>query len=74
MAITLLNETDLPKYFWAGAVKTSCHVLSKVSMRPILKKTPYEFWKNRKLNVAYFKVSSCKCYIMKTKNNLHKFE
>ena len=44
MARTLLNENNLPKYFWGEAVHTSCYVLNRVSIRTILKKTPYELW------------------------------
>ena len=42
MTRTMLNENNLPKYFWAEAVNTSCYVLNKKILRPILKKTPYE--------------------------------
>jgi len=30
LARTLLNETDLPKYFWADVVSTTCYVLNMV--------------------------------------------
>ena len=43
MARTMLNENNLPKYFWAEVVNTSCYVLNKILLRSILKKTPYEF-------------------------------
>ena len=56
MSRTMLNEINLPKYFWAEAVNTSCYVLNRILLRPILKKTPYELWKNKKPNVSYFKV------------------
>ena len=39
---------------------------------PILKKTPYELWKNKKPNISYFKVFRCKCFILNTKDNLGK--
>ena len=45
---TMLNENNLPKYFWAQAVNTFCYILNRVLLRPILKKTPYELWKNKK--------------------------
>ena len=47
MARTMLNENNLPKYFWAEAVNTSCYVLNRILLRPILKKTPYELWKKQ---------------------------
>ena len=36
MARTMLNENNLPKYFWAEAVNTACYVLNRVSLRPKL--------------------------------------
>nr|CAN77969.1 hypothetical protein VITISV_027333 [Vitis vinifera] len=74
MARTMLNENNLPKYFWAEAVNTSCYVLNRILLRPILKKTPYELWKNKKPNISYFKVFGCKCFILNTKHNLGKFD
>ena len=55
MARTMLNETNLPKYFWAEAVNTSCYVLNRILLRPILKKTPYEIWKNKNPTLAISK-------------------
>ena len=42
MAKTMLNENNLLKYFWFEAVNTSCYVLNRILLRPILNKTPYE--------------------------------
>ena len=74
MTRTMLNENNLPKYFWAEAVNTSCYVLNRVLLRPILKKTLYELWKNKKPIIIYFKVFGCKCFILNTKYNLGKFD
>ncbi|KAL5569300.1 hypothetical protein UlMin_025875 [Ulmus minor] len=74
MARTLLNENNLPKYFWGEAVHASCYVLNRVSIRPILKKTPYELWKGKKPNISYFKVFGCKCFILNQKDDLGKFD
>ena len=54
MARTMLNENALLKYFWPEYVNTACYVLNRVLIRPYLNKTPYEFWKDRKLNIGYF--------------------
>jgi len=40
LARTMINEMNLPKYFWADAIKTACHVLNRVIIRPIIDKTP----------------------------------
>ena len=47
-ARTLLNEINLPKYFWADAVSIVCYTLNRLLIRPISKKTPYELYKGRK--------------------------
>ena len=69
-----LNENALPKYFWAEAINTAYYVLNRVLIRPHLNKIPYELWKDRKLNIGYFKVFGCKCFILNTKDNLEKFD
>jgi len=72
---TLLNETDLRKYFWADGVSTSCYVLNRVLIRPILKKTPYELFKGRKSNIFHLNVFGCKCFMLNIgKDNLGKFD
>ena len=58
MVRTMLNENNLPKYFWAEAVNTSCYVLNRIWLRPILKK-------NKKPNISYFKVFECKFFYIK---------
>ena len=48
MTRTMLNENNLPKYFWAEAVNTSCYDLNRILLRPILKKKlPMSFGKTR---------------------------
>ena len=75
MARTMLCEGNLPKYFWAKAVNTACDILNRVLIRPILKKTPYELWNERRPNVNYFHVFGCKCFILNNgKSNLGKFD
>ena len=75
LARTMINETNLPKYFWADAVNTACYVLNRVLIRPILKKTPYELYKGRKPNISHFRVFGCKCFILNNgKENLGKFD
>jgi len=42
MARIMLCDKNLLKNFWTEAVNTSCYILNRVSIRPILKKMPYE--------------------------------
>jgi len=67
MARTMLNESNVEKYFWAEAI-------NRVSIRKILNKTPYELWKNIKPNISYFHIFGCYCYILNDKENLGKFD
>jgi len=59
LARTLLSESSLPKYFWVDVVRTSCYVMNRVFISPILKKTPYELFNGRKPNISHLKVFGC---------------
>ncbi|KAK2388390.1 putative mitochondrial protein [Trifolium repens] len=74
MARTMINESNVEKYFWAEAINTSCYILNRVTIRKILNKTPYELWKGRKPNISYFHIFGCFCYILNIKDNLGKFD
>ena len=74
MTRTMLNENNVPKYFWAKTVNTSCYILNRILLRLILKKTSYELWKKKKTNISYFKVFGYKWFILNTKDNLGKFD
>ncbi|KAL8121277.1 hypothetical protein AgCh_018136 [Apium graveolens] len=73
-ARTLLHESKLPRKYWAEAVHTSCYVLNRVLIRPILLKTPYELLKKMTPNISYFRVFGSKCFILDTQNNRGKFD
>ena len=64
MARTMLCENNLPKYFWGEAINTSCYVINRVSVRPMLSKTPYELYKGRKPNISHLKSFGCKYFIL----------
>ena len=74
MARTIFHEYNLPLYFWAEAVNTSCYISNRVFKRPILNKASYELWNNRKPKISYLRVFGCKCFILNTKDNLEKFD
>ena len=74
MIRTIIHENNLPTYFSAEAVNTSCYILNRVLIRPTLHKTSYELWKNKKPNISYFKVFGSKCFIFNTKDNLGNFD
>ena len=64
MARTKLCENNLPKYFWEEAINTSCYVINRVSIRPMLSKTPYELYKGRKPNISHLRSFGYKCFIL----------
>ncbi|WJX93540.1 hypothetical protein P8452_75051 [Trifolium repens] len=74
MARTMINESNVEKYFWAEAINTSCYILNRATIRKVLNKTPYELWKGRKPNISYFHIFGCYCYILNIKDNLGKFD
>ncbi|XP_075074704.1 uncharacterized protein LOC142162271 [Nicotiana tabacum] len=75
MLRTMLLDHSLPNHFWAEGVSTTCHILNRCLIRPILKKTPYELWKGRRPNISYFHSFGSKCFIHNNgKSNLGKFD
>lgn len=71
---TLLQESKFPKKFWAEAVSTSCYVLNRVLIRPIILKIPYELLNNKIPNRSYFKIFGSKCFILNTSDIFGKFD
>ena len=74
LARTILNETSLPKYVWANAVNTASYVLNFVLIKPILKKSPYELFKDRRSVLTHLKVFGCKFILNNGKEKLGKFD
>src|SRR4051812_7375456 len=74
MARTMINETNMAKHLWVEEINTACYIQNRISIRPILNKTPYELWKNRNPNISYFHPFGYVCYILNTKDHLHKFD
>ena len=52
----MLNEYDLPKYFWAEAVNTAGYVSNSILIRHCLDKTSHELYHNKISNIRYLKV------------------
>ena len=55
-------------------VNMTCYILNQVLIRPILKKTHFELWFDKKPKIGYFKVFGCQYFILNTKDNLGKFD
>ena len=52
----------------------ACYCSNRLYCHRQLEKTPYELLKRRKPNIAYFRVSGCKCYLLKKGTKLSKFK
>ena len=75
LSSTMLTESSLPKYFWVDTVSTSCYVMNRMLIRPILKKTPYELFNGRKPNINHLRDFGCSCFVLNNgKENLGKFD
>ena len=55
-------------------MNTACYTINKVYLRPSTTKTPYEIWKDKKLNLGYFHIFGCICYILNNREQLGKFQ
>jgi len=45
MTRTMLIVSGLTRSFWTEALNTSCYIINRCMIRPILNKTPYELFK-----------------------------
>ncbi|PKA63998.1 Retrovirus-related Pol polyprotein from transposon TNT 1-94 [Apostasia shenzhenica] len=71
----MLHERELPKYFWAEVENMACYVVNRVTVRSILRKTPYELWKGRKSNISHLRMFGCKCFVLNNgKDDSGKFD
>jgi len=74
MTRTMLIASGLPRNFWLEALNTSCYIINRCMIRPILNKTPYELFKGRKSNIMRLRVFGWKCYMHNNgKDDLEKF-
>ena len=74
MANVMLNSMKLSKNLWAEAVNTACYIINRVFTRKHNNKTAYELWFDKKPTVKYFRVFGSKCYILRDRENLGKFD
>ena len=70
MARAMLYNKDMATNLWGEVVNTACHAVNRVYFRPGTKKTPYELWKGRKLNIKYFRIFGSTCFILKDRENV----
>jgi transposase InsO family protein len=61
-ARTMLDEYKASDRFWAEAINTTCHIINRLYLHLLLKKTPYELLTSNKPNISYFRAFGSKCY------------
>jgi hypothetical protein len=70
----MIHSKNLAQHFWGEAVNTACHIINRVYLRPETNKTPYEIWRGKKPTIKYFRIFGSKCYILRDRENLGKFD
>jgi hypothetical protein len=74
LARIMIDEYNTPERFWAEVVNTTCYASNMMFLHRLLEKTPYELLNGKKLDVSFFRVFGCKCYIYKKHHHLGKFQ
>jgi hypothetical protein len=60
----MLDEYKTSDRFWVEVVNTARHVINRLYLHKLLKKTPYELITGNKSNISYFRVFESKCYVI----------
>jgi len=63
IACGMLNEKNLPNYFWAEAVVTSVYTMYRTPIAAIHGMTPEEKFTSKKLDVSHLSVFGCIAYV-----------
>ena len=71
---TMLEEANLPTYFWEKAISTACftHNCTLINRHGA---TPYQSLKGKKPSLKHLHIFGCKCFVLRTcPEHLGKFE
>nr|GEZ15011.1 hypothetical protein [Tanacetum cinerariifolium] len=63
-ATTMLTFANLPLFLWAEGIATTCFTQNRSIIHKRFDKTPYELMNKRKLNIKFFRVFGCRCYLL----------
>jgi len=63
IARAMLNEKNLPNYFWAEVIATAVYIMNRTPTKAIHGMTPEEKFTGKKPNVSHLKVFSCIAYV-----------
>jgi hypothetical protein len=59
----MLNEKNLPNYFWAEAVATAVYIMNRTPTATVHGMTPKEKFTSKKPDVSHFRVFGCIAYV-----------
>ncbi|GKB02595.1 retrovirus-related pol polyprotein from transposon TNT 1-94 [Tanacetum coccineum] len=71
---TMLNSVKLPIQFWGEAVNTACYTQNRSIIVKRHKKTSYDVFRGRSLDISYFYVFGCPVHIHNHRDHLGKFD
>nr|GEY79068.1 hypothetical protein [Tanacetum cinerariifolium] len=60
----MLTFANLPSFLWAEAIAIACFTQNCSIIHKHFDKTPYELINKRKLNIKFFRVFGCRCYLL----------
>jgi len=63
IARAMLNEKNLPNYFWAEAVAIVVYIMNRTPIAAVHGMTPKEKFTGKKLDVSHLKVFGCIAYV-----------
>nr|GEU58361.1 putative ribonuclease H-like domain-containing protein [Tanacetum cinerariifolium] len=73
-ARTMLSAANIPLFFWAEAIATTCFTQNCSLVIPRHEKTPYHIINDRKSSVKFFYIFGSVCYIVRDGENLDKMK
>ncbi|GJU62354.1 retrovirus-related pol polyprotein from transposon TNT 1-94 [Tanacetum coccineum] len=71
-ARTMLSVANIPLYFWAEAIATTCFTQNRSLVIPRHEKTHYHIINGQKSSVKFFYIFGSLCYIVRDGENLDK--
>jgi hypothetical protein len=63
IACAMLNEKNLPNYFWAEAVAITVHIMNRTPTMAVHGMTPEEKFTSKKPDVSHLKMFGCIAYV-----------
>nr|GEV47825.1 hypothetical protein [Tanacetum cinerariifolium] len=74
VAPTMLATSQLPLFFWAEAIATTCYTQNRSIIIPTHGKTPYHIINDRKPSIKHLHIFGSICYITRDAKNLDKMK